>query len=261
MSMDIKKYIQRSKEMKKVHLVMPMGGAGTRFFHNGYESPKPLIEIHGKPFFFWATQSVLKSISVSSITFVILQEHIDKFNIKEIISSYYPEAKFKIIPQVLNGAVLTCKEGVQELPENEGIIFNDCDHLFYASALKEIFLTEAWSDVHGGLLTFHSNDKKFSFLSLDQNGFVNKTVEKEVISNHAICGVYYFQNKDIFVKSTDLYLQECAYHEFFVSGVYNTMIQQGLKIQHCTLDKHVSFGTPEEYELALQENNQFLGLL
>lgn len=27
------------------HLIMPMGGAGSRFYKNGYMQPKPLIEI------------------------------------------------------------------------------------------------------------------------------------------------------------------------------------------------------------------------
>ena len=38
--------------MMKTHLIMPMGGAGSRFANSGYMLPKPLIEIEGKPFFF-----------------------------------------------------------------------------------------------------------------------------------------------------------------------------------------------------------------
>ena len=57
--------------MKKIHLIMPMGGAGTRFFKNGFNIPKPLINIHDKPFFYWATQSIAQHIDVLDITFVI----------------------------------------------------------------------------------------------------------------------------------------------------------------------------------------------
>ena len=48
--------------MMKTHLIMPMGGAGSRFANSGYMLPKPLIEIEGKPFFFWATRSIEKFI-------------------------------------------------------------------------------------------------------------------------------------------------------------------------------------------------------
>ena len=67
--------------MKKVHLIMPMGGAGSRFFKNGFVVPKPLIEINGKPFLYWATSSISKFVDVQDITFVVLQQHIDDFQI------------------------------------------------------------------------------------------------------------------------------------------------------------------------------------
>ena len=40
--------------MAKMHLVMPMGGRGQRFFDNGFIMPKPLIEIYDRPFFYWS---------------------------------------------------------------------------------------------------------------------------------------------------------------------------------------------------------------
>ena len=61
----------------KIHLVMPMGGAGSRFFKNGFIIPKPLIELNGKPFFYWATQSIVKFVDVEDITFVVLKKHIE----------------------------------------------------------------------------------------------------------------------------------------------------------------------------------------
>lgn len=35
----------------KLNVIMPMGGGGTRFGNHGFNVPKPLIEIYGKPFF------------------------------------------------------------------------------------------------------------------------------------------------------------------------------------------------------------------
>ena len=62
----------------RIHLIMPMGGAGSRFFKDGYSIPKPLIEIQGKPFLYWSTMSILKYLEVKDLTFIVLQEHIDK---------------------------------------------------------------------------------------------------------------------------------------------------------------------------------------
>ena len=66
----------------KTHLIMPMAGAGSRFYKNGYIQPKPIIEIAERPFFYWGVRSVQKFVDIQDITFVVLKDHIDRFNLK-----------------------------------------------------------------------------------------------------------------------------------------------------------------------------------
>lgn len=234
----------------KLNLIMPMGGGGTRFGNHGFDLPKPLIPIYEKPFFYWATKSVEKYVDLGSITFVVLKEHVEKFFIDREILKYFPEARIKVIPEILPGAVLTCKAGIDDVPQGEPILFNDCDHLFTCSEFYDFCNKNLFGTYDGLLLTFKSNEDKFSFVAYDDDGFVNKTVEKEVISNDAICGAYYFKNKKIFEETTNEYLDKCSYKEFFVSGVYNVMAEHGYKIKAMNTDVHVSFGTPDEYSVA-----------
>lgn len=235
---------------EKVHLIMPMGGAGSRFFKNGYIMPKPLIEINDKPFFYWATRSIEKFVDIYDLTFVVLQEHIDEFNIKNKILEYFPEAKIVVIPQILKGAVLTCMEGVSEINDNMPIIFNDCDHAFHCQKFYDYCNDGNFDGVDGALLTFTSNDPKFSFLELDENDNVIRTIEKVAVSDKAICGAYYFRNKDIFKNAVSEYLEKCQYSEYFVSGVYNIMAEKGQVIKYFNVDSHLPFGTPDEYNEA-----------
>ncbi|MFI3209125.1 MAG: dolichyl-phosphate mannose synthase [Eubacteriales bacterium] len=246
--------------MTDLHLIMPMAGAGSRFFKDGFVMPKPLIEIKGKPFFYWATQSIRKFVPLKSLTFVVLQEHIEEFDIQAKISEYFPEAKFQIIPRVLDGAVLTCMEGIKNIPDGDAIIFNDCDHLFYCNQFYNGIKEEHFGEIDGALLTFASNEDKYSYLAYNDKGYVEKTVEKVVISNDAICGAYYFKNKELFASSVAEYLEICEYSEYFVSGVYNVMAKNGLKIKGISVDSHLPFGTPDEYFVAT-ESDAFGGLL
>lgn len=162
----------------KLNVIMPMGGGGTRFGNHGFNVPKPLIEIYGKPFFYWATQSLVKNIEIESLTFVVLKEHIEKFTIDQRIKEFYPDARINVIPEVLPGAVLTCKAGVINIENDKPIIFNDCDHLFLCSSFYEFCKNDEFETIDGGLLTFKSHDPKFSFVAYDENGYVNHTVEK-----------------------------------------------------------------------------------
>lgn len=233
-----------------------MGGAGTRFFNNGITIPKPMIELNGKPFFYWAAQSVLKFYDVADITCVILQEHADKFGLDKEILKFYPEARIVYLDHVLNGAVLTCLEGVKTIKDDAPILFNDCDHAFCIKPLfGNDFIAEHNGD-DGALITFKSNDPAFSYVCFNEGKF-SGTVEKQVVSDQAICGAYYFKNKEIFETMAAEYLDKCQYKEFFMSGVYNVMVSHGLNISTYPLLLHIPFGTPAEYEEAAKREDEF----
>ena len=239
----------------KVHYVMPMAGRGSRFNKDGFDLPKPLLEIYGMPFFYWATRSISKFIELSSINFVVLQEHIEKFSIDKVIKKFFPKARIIALPKVTEGAVITSMKGIEEINDDLPIIFNDCDHLF-----NEFCSSQFDSTVDGILLTFEANEPKYSFVEKDSNGDVIRTIEKEAISNEAICGCYYFKNKDVFLKSAEKYLINCNYNEYFMSGVYNVMIENNKKIKSMKTDFHIPFGVPEEYIIA-KESNKYKELL
>lgn len=226
------------------HLIQPMGGGGTRFCGTQI-MPKPLISLQDKPFFYWSTISLSRCENLSDITYVILQEHAEKFGLDKEIKKYFPKANIKYLEKMLNGAVLTSIEGVQDIHDDLPIIFNDCDHAFVCHEFVEFLKNNGEAD--GGLMTFKSNEPKFSYVRYDENNNIVGTIEKQVASNDAICGAYYFKNKNVFLKYASRYLKNCNYNEFFMSGVYNEMCKDNLKIVKFETDMLLSFGTPDEY--------------
>ena len=236
--------------MGKLHLIMPMGGRGSRFFDDGFVIPKPLIELQGKPFFCWSAQSVLRDIEVADLRFVVLREHVEDFAIDRKIREYYPGAAITVIPEVLPGAVLTCMEGAKELADGDPVLFNDCDHLFRSSAFAAFCAAERFDAPDGALLTFRSDEPKFSYVRFGPDGAVTGTVEKQVVSDHAICGAYYFRSAGVFLEAAARYLHKSRYEEFFVSGVYDELLAAGGSVGCFDTDLHISFGTPAEYYLA-----------
>lgn len=241
--------------MTKLHLVMPMGGGGTRFGKSGYNLPKPMIDLQGNPFFYWAVQSIVHFMEVEDITFVVLQEHIDSFAIDKKIKEYYPKAKLYVLPRILNGAVLTCQEGVSMIQDNLPILFNDCDHAFVCHAFYNFAKQADFSGVDGALLTFESDSPNFSYVKFDNEKKITGTIEKVVVSNEAICGAYYFNNKITFNNAVETYLNKCQYKEYFMSGVYNELAAKNYNIRTFKVDAHISFGTPAEYEMAMKNEH------
>ena len=238
--------------MTKIHLVMPMAGRGSRFSAKGYKEPKPLLQIYGKPFFYWSTQSVRKFVELSSLDFVVLEEHVSGFHIDAEIRKYFPEARIHVLPEVTEGAVITALKGCEDIDDQFPVVFNDCDHLFKSSEFNSFCRSGCGSDIHGILLTFSSNEPRYSFVGKDERGNVVRTVEKEAISSEAICGCYYFSSRDVFEKEAQKYIRQCEYSEFFMSGVYNSMISDGMIVRSIPTDFHVSFGTPDEFSQAAE---------
>lgn len=229
-----------------------MAGAGSRFQKNGYELPKPLLEIQGKPFFFWATQSIVKFVEIDQLIFVVLQEHVDHFKIDEVILSYYPNAVIEIISTVLNGPVLTALEGIKHIIDEKPFIINDCDHMFKCDSFYDFCNNGSFNEIGGTLLSFQSEDPKFSFLKVNERNEVIGTAEKLVISNQAICGVYLFESAKSFSFAAEQYFSNCDYPEYFVSGMYNILVDNKKRVTYFTVDYHIAFGTPEEYKEALK---------
>lgn len=238
---------------------MPMGGAGSRFFKNGFVTPKPLIEIKGKPFLYWATRSIQKYVDLEDITFVVLKQHIDEFGIDKVILKYFSDAKIESVDfeEVKSGPVMTCLAGLKNIQDDQPILFNDCDHMFACGSFAEDMNAATW-DYDGALLTFESEQPQFSYIQYENNKVVG-TVEKKVVSNHAICGAYVVRNAQLFREMATEYLQNCNYSEFFVSGIYNVMCQKKLNVQNYTVDFHVPFGTPVEYAAA--QNSEYFKVL
>ena len=146
------------------------------------------------------------------------------------------------------GAVCTCLVGIEDIEDDNPVIFNDCDHMFCCRELANRLLQQSPIDFEGALITFESSEPQFSYIKYDESGNLIGTVEKQVVSNHAICGAYFFANAGIFRQMSKIYFETCQYKEYFISGVYKKVID-------FLADFHLSFGTPEEYELA--KNSQY----
>lgn len=242
----------------KPHLIMPMGGAGSRFYKNGYMQPKPLIDINGKPFLYWATMSIKKYVDIADLTFVVLQQHIDEFKIDKVIYEYFPDAHIDVLPEILPGPVFTSLKGVENIQDDAPIIFNDCDHMFRCDEVNRI-LGAGNLESDGILLTFESDEPQFSYVKYNDGKIVG-TIEKKVVSNHAICGAYIFKSAKLFKEMAEVYTKNCPYNECFMSGLYNVMCENGFTVKDYLLNYHVEFGTPEEYEKA-KESQYFCDLV
>lgn len=246
--------------MAELDLIMPMAGRGSRFEREGFALPKPLIALHGQPLFWWAVQSLATRVPLGRLVFVVLREHIERFQIDRQILQRYAHAHVEALDQVTEGAAQTAAAGVQALGRTDvPLAINDCDHAFDAGGLLSTLDLLDHGGADAALMGFRSTDPAFSYARLDGQAKVVGTVEKQTVSPFAIAGCYLFRRPQTFLDYYEAYRHACPYPELYMSGIYNTLITAGGTVAFHELERHVPFGTPSEFGCVTAQDLAFLG--
>ena len=239
-------------KMRVLHIIMPMAGEGSRFLKEGWNMPKPLIDLHGMPLFKHALSSISDNTIPTKYSFIVRYEHIEKYGIDKGIKTFLPEANVFSVMKTTRGAVETCLVAESAIVDDDAIIVMDCDLEFRSKSFMEIiknYLNEPIDITNGGaLVSFESQEPRYSYAGIDKEGNVTRTAEKEVISSHALCGAYFFASGCRFKQVAHQLLNEPEFKkpEYYVSLLYNYLLATGEKVKLAPMEEYYSYGTPEE---------------
>ena len=230
----------------KINVVIPMAGAGSRFKVAGYEMPKPFIEFNGK----MMIEHVLSSFTKVDANFIlVLQEKFleeQKSQLEKIQQNH--QVDFVTVPKLTMGASITALAAHKKINPNCDIIFADSDNIFNPNDVYDFVGYSRKNNLSGALLTFNSDKPCFSYAKVDSNDNFIETKEKEVISSHAIAGMYYFKNLEEFKDAViDMVVEaDLSKGEFYMSNVYNHLKKLTNKIGVFDIENFDCVGTPEQ---------------
>jgi dTDP-glucose pyrophosphorylase len=243
--------------VSKLQVLMPMGGLGSRFANAGYTTPKPLIEVDGKPMFMRALDS-FRSVPEVQHIFVIRKEHDEVYNLASEIRKQLPNAKISILDHDTGGAVETCLIAKDSIDDQLPITIADCDIYFDSQAYFDR-ISDDGKTPDGMLLTFNATDPRYSYVEIDEHGKAIRTAEKVVISNHAILGGYFFKTGRLFKDLAEDFMQHGlpeGLKEYYMSHLFNLLLQRGGAIEIADIDTMHIFGTPEELDAYVASQNE-----
>ena len=229
-----------------------MAGEGSRFAKAGWTTPKPLIELRGVPLFQRAIGSVALPGVEMKYSFIVRQEHIDNQHIDRMIQDILPEARIFSVLKTTRGAVETCLVAEAAIDDDDAVVVMDCDLEFrsvgYNQLVSKALSLPADEADGGALVSFESDNPRYSYALVDDSGRVLRTAEKEPISNHALCGAYFFGSGKDFKRIAHQLLDDGTHGkaEFYVSLLYNYLLAEGKIVRLATMEEYYSYGTPEE---------------
>lgn len=211
-----------------INIVIPMAGRGSRFASAGFELPKPLIDVAGKPMIDWVIDNIAPN-EPHRFIFLCLQEHLDKYSLEDHLKSKAGNCVIVPVNEVTEGAACTVLLAERYIDNDSPLMIANSDQYVDVS-IDEYMQSLGKND--GLIMTMKATDDKWSFIKYDENGFVTKVREKEVISDEATVGIYNFASGAEFVKYAHDMIEKNirVNNEFYVAPVYNMMIEDKKKI-------------------------------
>lgn len=224
-----------------------MAGRGQRFASRGYERPKPLIEVGGKPMFSWALQS-LRGLPISRLLIVALQEHEEKFGLSRLFRVHCDlpvSPDFVFLPDITEGQLCTVMAAEKYFEDQHPLLIAASDSLVVSQLAKDI---SSQPENSAGLISVANlPGDRWSFTRINQEGRVLEVAEKVRISDYASTGIYFFSRCDVFSYYARQILenQEKTKGEYYVIPVYQKMIDSGLWVGVSHASEMWDMGTPE----------------
>lgn len=234
---------------KRMNILIPMAGAGSRFEKAGYTFPKPLIEVNGKPMI----QVVIDNINIdANYIYIVQKSHREKYNLDTLLNLLTPDCKILEVDGITEGAACTALIAKDIIDNDQPLFFANSDQ-FVEWNSNEFMYKMQETNADGGIVTFISTHPKWSFAKVDNNGFVTEVAEKDPISDIATVGYYYWKNGSDFVKYAEQMIQENirVNNEFYVCPVFNEAVKDCKKIRTFNIDKMWGLGTPEDLNIYL----------
>ena len=230
-----------------LNIVIPMAGRGSRFAQVGYENPKPLIEIKGLPMIQYVIGN-LRPRSAHRFIFIVLSEHLDRFNVEEILVRLAPGCVVVPTRGVTEGAACTVLLAKEYIDTAQPLMIANSDQWVETSI--DDYLAHANEDgLDGMIMTMFADDPKWSYVGFGADNRIDRVVEKEVISNEATVGIYNFRSGKDFVRAAESMINKDirVNGEFYVAPVYNELLAGGANIGFHNVGPNMhGLGTPED---------------
>ncbi len=237
-------------------VLIPMAGAGSRFEKAGYTFPKPLIEVSGRPMI----QVVTENLNIDAQhVYIVQKSHYDQYNLKETLERVSPNCEIVQVDGVTEGAACTTLLAKDIINNDQPLLMANSDQ-FVDWDSNEFMYSMIGDEVDGGILTFKSTHPKWSYVKLNDLGFVTEVAEKKPISDIATVGIYYWKKGSDYVKYAEQMIEKDVRvnNEFYTAPVYNEAIADGKKIKIFNIKESDMWGlgTPEDLDHFLKHHEE-----
>jgi len=242
-----------------MNILIPIAGEDRFFRPDEYFFPKPLVEIAGTPMIELCVRTLVQQFPAAHFIFVVQNEHCTKYSLDGMLRILTNDRCTIVrLNQPTKGALCSALLAIDHIRADEPLVIANGDQIIEADLGALVDRIEAQGN-DAAVVTFESLHPRWSFVNVDQNGFVCEAAEKRVISRNAIAGFYYYRMGKLFLDAALRTLEYEAGRDgaYFISQTLNNLVLEGRKIACLRIDagSYHSFYSPQkvqEYERQAQ---------
>lgn len=250
-----------------MQIIIPMSGLGERFIAAGYVTPKPLIEVDDLPMI----QHVVNLFpGETNFYFICNHVHLENTNMRDILNKICPTGKIIGIDSHKKGPVYAVlKSKICDLIDDaDEVIVSYCDYGTYWD--YNLFLKTVRENKADGAIPcyigFHPHmlgKDHYAYLRHKDKWLLEirekKPFTDDKMSEYASNGTYYYRTGEIMKKYFGILmnLNLSVNNEFYVSSVYNLLVQDEMNVLIYEIDNMLQWGTPYDLECYNVWSNYF----
>ncbi len=233
------------------NLLMPAAGLGARFQREGYDKPKPLIDVAGTPMLARAINDMPRT----DATRVVLRRDLPQVDAVAAAVAEFPGATTMLLGQLTDGQARTCLLGLDGLDATRPLTIGACDNglLYDAARLEELF---GAADVIVWAKRRHPaarlKPEQFGWIDADAEGRSRagsvKVPLKDPERDPIVTGAFTFRRGADFRRAAERMIARAGKvnGEYYVDECVNDAIALGLDCRIFEVDHYLGWGTPDE---------------
>lgn len=229
--------------------VIPMAGEGQRFRQAGYTTPKPFLDVAGKPMLARVIENLPPA---ERWLFGVRQEH--EARARQIIRALVGDAaQVRTFAETPPGPAATLLELLRWVPPGDSVLSADCDQYIAWTSRPGYALTLRDTLVAGITVAFRSENPALSYIEWCGN-HVTRVEEKQRISERALAGLYFFRSAGLCEMALRAMMAHTAgiHGEYYIAPAYNELLHAGLDVLFYDVDAVWNLGTPETLAFSVQ---------
>jgi NDP-sugar pyrophosphorylase family protein len=235
-------------------VLVPMAGYGKRFADAGYDVPKAMVPVSGRPMAIQAT----RSLPDAPRTHFVLRR--DLAGLEELLvrlRTSFVGVSTLLLDEGTEGQASTCRLGVADIAGDEPLTIGACDNAMIYDVHKfEALMAPDGPDVLVWVVRGHADGRlrprNFGWIDADADGRIRGVRVKEEPDDAAvdpmIVGAFSFRRAADFVRAYDSLVERGGRvnGELYVDSLIEDAVGLGLDCRIFEIDHYLGWGTPND---------------